>query len=142
MALKSTGKTFGLSAIAINDADIDENIKKDIIGGAGYVFSVLVETFGVKQPQHQVENVMLPYFALLGVRLGNAVGAGSSSDRTQVQSLDDPRQSLDNPRRDECLGPPIEDYERDIAAKCQGLLKGLYRPVAKRGVVAFLVAFF
>ena len=52
------------------------------------------------------------------------MGAGSSSDRTQVQSLDDPRQSLDNPRRDESLGPPIEDYERDIAAKSQGLLKG------------------
>ena len=69
------------------------------------VLSVLVEAFGVKQPQHHVENVMLPYFALLGVRLGNAVGAGSSSDRTQVQSLDDPRQSLDNPRRDESLGP-------------------------------------
>ena len=69
------------------------------------VLSVLVEAFGVKQPQHHVDNVMLPYFALLGVRLGNAVGAGSSSDRTQVQSLDDPRQSLDNPRRDESLGP-------------------------------------
>lgn len=42
MALKSTGTTFGLGAIAIDDTDVDENARKDIIGGAGYFFSILI----------------------------------------------------------------------------------------------------
>lgn len=42
MALQSTGKTFDIGAIGIYDADIDENIRNDIAGGSGVLFSVMV----------------------------------------------------------------------------------------------------
>lgn len=42
MALQSTGKTFDIGAIGIYDGDIDENIRNDIAGGSGVLFSVMV----------------------------------------------------------------------------------------------------
>tara|TARA_R110000751_G_scaffold16026_1_gene51235 strand:- start:187 stop:588 length:402 start_codon:yes stop_codon:yes gene_type:complete len=42
MAIQSTGKTFDIGAISIYDSDIDEVIRKDILGGSGVLFSVMV----------------------------------------------------------------------------------------------------
>ena len=50
---------------------------------------------------------------------------GSSSDIPHGMPLDDPQQTLDNPRRrlDECMGGAIEEYEA-IVARSKGLVRG------------------
>ena len=51
---------------------------------------------------------------------------GSSGDALQRARLDDPQASPDDPRRrlDEHMGCAIEDYERAIAARSRGLVRG------------------
>ena len=51
---------------------------------------------------------------------------GSSGDAFQRARLDDPQASPDDPRRrlEENMGCAIEDYERAIAARSRGLVRG------------------
>ncbi len=73
---------------------------------------VRVEAFGIKDAFHYMEKSLVPYLVACGAQV-----EGSSSDRTQVREVDDPQQSLDNPRRrqDEYLGASIEAYEHGVA---------------------------
>ena len=85
------------------------------------VLTVLVEAFGVADARHYVERQLVPYFVACGVRV-----EGSSGDGLQRPRLDDPRVSPDDPqpRLDEHMGCAIEDYERAIAARSRGLVRG------------------
>ncbi len=51
---------------------------------------------------------------------------GLSRNAGQPAQVDNPEQSLDNPRqrRDEYMGLPIEAYEREIATQSRGLVRG------------------
>ena len=85
------------------------------------VLTVLVEAFGVAAARNYVERQLIPYFVAGGVRV-----EGSSGDALQRARLDDPQASPDDPRRrlDEHMGCAIEDYERAIAARSRGLVRG------------------
>ena len=85
------------------------------------VLTVLVEAFGVAAARNYVERQLIPYFAACGVHV-----EGSSGDALQRARLDDPRASPDDPRRrlEEHMGCAIEDYERAVAARSRGLVRG------------------
>ena len=68
---------------------------------------MLVEAFGIANSLQDIREMLLPYFAACGVEI-----VDSSSGRCEQRRLDNPRQSLDDPRRrqpDEYLGIPVED---------------------------------
>ena len=85
------------------------------------VLTVLVEAFGVAAARNYVERQLISYFVACGVRV-----EGSSGDALQRARLDDPQASPDDSRRrlDEHKGCAIEDYERAIAARSRGLVRG------------------
>ena len=84
----------------------------------------------------QAERQLVPYFVACGVRV-----EGSSGDALQRARLDDPRGSPDDPQRrlDEHMGCAIEDYEKAIAARSRGLVRG--RTVWNDGRECWLVDF-
>ena len=84
------------------------------------VLLALVEALGMANAPRYVEHTLVPFFHACGV-----LAQGSSSDIPHGMPLDDPQQTLDNPRRrlDECMGGAIEEYEA-IVARSKGLVRG------------------
>jgi len=85
------------------------------------VLTMLVEAFGVKNARHYVQLQVVPYFKACGVRV-----EGLSDDGLQQPRLGNLQGSPDDPqpRLDEHMGCAIEDYERAIAARSRGLVRG------------------
>ena len=76
------------------------------------VLTTLLEAFGIQNARDYIHKSLIPYFARAGVRLSDAEGLNSASAVAQATPLA------------EFLGAPVEAYERALAERSQGLLRG------------------